>query len=275
MKPIQAIVLDLDGTLLNSHKQVSPRNQAAVMALHARGIAVIIATARPLRSVKCLLPAEWLALGYQICYNGAFTVNEAVDVYEHLAIPRATAAEIYRFIKEQNGSIPVTIEVEDTAYADCILTDEHRRIFGIPEDVPPLEVISGTEMETVSPSKILLANVDGIYSKLKAVFRSKVNIICTDGQELIQIMNKQVSKENALRKVLDRSGIKAENTIVFGDDHNDLGLFDLCGIPVAMGNAVEELKAKAALVTDTNDRDGVARILEQWIEYGEGEERNE
>ncbi|WP_083413001.1 HAD family hydrolase [Bacillus massilinigeriensis] len=53
--------------------------------------------------------------------------------------------------------------------------------------------------------------------------------------------------------------------MVFGDDYNDLGLFDMCGYPIAMGNAVEELKNKAMITTETNDEDGVAVVLENYL----------
>ncbi|GIP33204.1 HAD family hydrolase [Paenibacillus sp. J2TS4] len=265
MRPIQAVVLDLDGTLLNSDKQISDRNRSAVFALRDRGIPIIIATARPLRSVKWLLPEEWHSLGYLVCYNGALTVNESVGMYEHEAIPRLTAIDIYQFIAAHAPSIAVSFEVEDVAYIDRSLTEREQRIFGIPSDVPLPTVITIQEIEAISPSKILLSNHNDIYRKLETAFRPEVNILCTDGQELIQIMNKSVSKENAVSKVLQQLGIGFDNVIVFGDDRNDLGLFEACGIPVAMGNAIEELKAVASVITETNDDDGVALMLEQWI----------
>ncbi|PQP85630.1 hypothetical protein CPT76_35110 [Paenibacillus sp. AR247] len=53
--------------------------------------------------------------------------------------------------------------------------------------------------------------------------------------------------------------------MVFGDDYNDLGLFQMCGFPIAMGNAIIELKDRAAHVTDSNDNDGVAIALERMV----------
>lgn len=92
-----------------------------------------------------------------------------------------------------------------------------------------------------------------------------VNIIETDAGELIQIMSKQASKENAISTLCQMGGISLEKVVAFGDDFNDLGLFRLCGHSVAMGNAVLQLKEMATLVTDTNDNDGVAKILENYI----------
>lgn len=79
---------------------------------------------------------------------------------------------------------------------------------------------------------------------------------------MVQIMQKSASKEEAVQWVLNDIGVKSKHVMVFGDDFNDLGLFEMCGFPIAMGNAIIELKNCAAHVTDSNDNDGVAVALE-------------
>lgn len=79
-------------------------------------------------------------------------------------------------------------------------------------------------------------------------------------------MSKHASKEAAVARLCKEAGIDLRNVIAFGDDYNDLGLLQLCGYSVAMGNAVEELKRQADFVTETNDGDGVAIVLEQRID---------
>lgn len=96
-------------------------------------------------------------------------------------------------------------------------------------------------------------------------FGDHVNVIATDGGVLVQIMQKSASKEEALQWVLHDIGVKAENVMVFGDDFNDLGLFQMCGFPIAMGNAIIELKNCAAHITDSNDNDGVAVALDKLV----------
>ena len=92
-----------------------------------------------------------------------------------------------------------------------------------------------------------------------------MNAIATDEGVLIQIMQKSASKEEAVQWVLNEIGVKSENVMVFGDDFNDLGLFKMCGFPIAMENAIIELKNCAAHVTDSNDNDGVAVALERLV----------
>lgn len=65
--------------------------------------------------------------------------------------------------------------------------------------------------------------------------------------------------------VLNDLGLPREQVMVFGDDVNDLGLFRLCGFPVAMANAIPEIRAMASYVTASNDDDGVATAIEKFV----------
>ncbi|WP_435170200.1 HAD family hydrolase [Paenibacillus glycanilyticus] len=65
--------------------------------------------------------------------------------------------------------------------------------------------------------------------------------------------------------MLNEIGVRAENVMVFGDDFNDLGLFHNCGFPIAMENAIMELKNCAKHITESNDNDGVAVALEKLV----------
>ncbi len=78
-------------------------------------------------------------------------------------------------------------------------------------------------------------------------------------------MHASVSKESAVTRVLDEMEISPAEVMVFGDDVNDLGLFHLCGFPVAMGNAIPELREAAAYITASNDEDGVAVAIEKLV----------
>ncbi len=79
-------------------------------------------------------------------------------------------------------------------------------------------------------------------------------------------MSKRASKELGVMKLLAGLGITNEEVIVFGDDYNDIGLFNTCGWSVAMGNAIKELKDIASNITETNDNDGVAIELDRILE---------
>jgi Cof subfamily protein (haloacid dehalogenase superfamily) len=265
MNAIQMVVLDLDGTLLNSNREVSERNLRAVLDCYAHGIDIIFATARPARSVRLLLPEALLKLGCLIYYNGAHTVDSYHAEEEHVVIDTLIVNDLYQAIAARNPDGFICFEVQDTIFSDRKVNLEQMAVFGVPDDVPLPQVLSMEEIHNLRPSKLLFPYENNIYRELADSFSDKVKVIVTDGQKLIQIMNASVSKAAALQNVLRRRGVNAEQVMVFGDDYNDLELFDLCGFPVAMGNAIVELKRKSAQITETNDQDGVAIVLEQLL----------
>lgn len=262
MNGIQAVVLDLDGTLLNSSRRVSERSLRAVTECHNKGISIIIATARPARSVRILLPDELLQLGCIIYYNGAHTVDAVYKLEDHIRIDQATVSKLYQAILDISPELTVSFEAQGTMYSNRLLRQEHRDLLGFPHGEPQPNVLTLEEIRSLQPAKLLFSNENNLYKELESRFVGRVKVVVTDGNRLVQLMNGAVSKAAALEPVLERRGIRPEQVMVFGDDYNDLELFGLCGYPVAMGNAIAELKSKAVQVTETNDRDGVALVLE-------------
>lgn len=76
---------------------------------------------------------------------------------------------------------------------------------------------------------------------------------------------KNVTKENAIIKITEVCGFGTESIIAFGDDYADIGMLQLCGTGVAMGNAIDEVKDKADVVIGSNDEDGIAVFIENEI----------
>jgi HAD superfamily hydrolase (TIGR01484 family) len=123
--------------------------------------------------------------------------------------------------------------------------------------VKPLE-----ELKWLEASKILFSGkIDMISFQEK--FKMKLNILITDNGNLVQVSSPKASKESAVAALCKEMNVSLENVMVFGDDFNDIGLFNICGWPVAMGNAIDELKLGSREITETNNNDGVAMILER------------
>lgn len=144
------------------------------------------------------------------------------------------------------------------------IPDSSRAVFGIGPADPTPEIADETYISALSPTKILILGFDA-WRDLQEEFRHMVNVSATDGGALVQIMHASVSKESAVTRVLDDMGMAPAEVMVFGDDLNDLGLFRLCGFPVAMGNAIQELREAAAYITASNDGDGVAVAIEKLV----------
>ncbi|QHW31766.1 HAD family hydrolase [Paenibacillus rhizovicinus] len=260
---MRGIVLDLDGTLLNSEKQVSERNLKALLACRQQGMRVVIATGRPPRSVRMLLPSELLEDASFVYYNGALVVDPGAGIESHTPIEPETAGEIIDYCSERlPGEIMIRLESSDRSYAIRAIRSS---TFYSRGNQPTL--CTTEEMKQCTATKILLSEFGdaGQRLQLQEAFAAKTRFIETDGGRLIQVMNASVSKASGIMTLCEHYGIRASELFVFGDDYNDLEMFGISAHAVAMGNAVDELKALAVEVTDTNDNDGVAKVLERWL----------
>jgi Cof subfamily protein (haloacid dehalogenase superfamily) len=263
MFDIKAIVLDLDGTLLNSDKLISPRNCVAITKCYELGIHIVVATARPPRAADKFMK-DLPFVDYKLFYNGALISCASKQVKRHISIPADVSQQIIQFISSTDPHAMLSFEVNDAWYTSILLQDSQRSHLGIGPADPSPEIVDSDFINSLSPTKILVSGYDS-WDELVAPFGNHVNVISTDGGTLVQIMHKLASKENAVQWVLDEIEVSKENVMVFGDDYNDLGLFRVCGIPIAMGNGVTELKKLAKHVTESNDNDGVAVALEKFV----------
>ncbi len=252
-----AVVLDLDGTFLQSDKQVSDRNRKSVLACYEQGMRIIFATARPPRAVKWFLPKDLLNIGSFIYYNGAMISCIHSGISLHQPITSALTAEILDHCIGSDPGIEIGIEVLDEWFS---LKEVDSTIVMNVKGNPVVKSID--ELRRFDATKILITgNVD--HDLLNERFSSDLNILLTDNGQLTQIMSKKASKEQAVLNLMDEFGMDMKNVVVFGDDYNDVGLFRTCGWSVAMGNAVPILKSIASEITDNNDNDGVAIVLDR------------
>jgi Cof subfamily protein (haloacid dehalogenase superfamily) len=257
---ISAIVLDLDGTFLNSNKEVSNRNMNAVLNHISKGSKVIIATARPPRSVKRFVPEELLRYCSFVYYNGALVIDRDNHIVEHTVIQQNEVSEIVDLFSRTYGDCKISIELNDIWYSNQEINDAS--IFNL--NVLP-KILHIKELKKLQATKMLISN-SGNSIEIKELLRNRFNIVITDEGRLIQVMNKNVSKFTGISRLCDRYGIPLTEVIVFGDDYNDIEMFETINYSVAMGNGVEALKRLASELTDTNDNDGVAKVLERIAE---------
>ncbi|MFD0711695.1 Cof-type HAD-IIB family hydrolase [Paenibacillus sp. GCM10027626] len=263
MSKIQAIVLDLDGTLLSSDKTISLRNYQAAKKCYDSGIHIIVATARPPRSANQFVK-NFPFVDYMVYYNGALVTCESKKTKRHISIPMEISQQINKFIELRVPQSIISYEFNDSWYTCRPVPDSQCAQFGIRPNDPKPQVVDKDFISSLSPTKILVLGCS-TWKDIIEQFGDYVNVIATDGGVLVQIMQKSASKEEAVQWVLNDIGVNSENVMVFGDDFNDLGLFQMCGFPIAMENAIIELKNCAAHVTDSNDNDGVAVAIEGFV----------
>ena len=265
----EAIALDLDGTLTNSRKEVSSRTRKAVIAAAKDGCAVILATGRPVPGVKKI--ARDLELkkygGYILSYNG----GEIWSCKRGEALRRSTVdVEYYHTICHIARKYNVTAMTYDkkgviTENPDDPYVQKEAAINNIPVrrvDRLDMDAANDPVMKflIVGDPKDLKAPYEEIGRKLKG----GVNAFFSEPY-FLEITPNGIEKAAALGVLLEEIGIERERLIACGDGYNDIPMLQFAGLSVAMENAYDEVKEFADVIADTNDRDGVAKIIEKYI----------
>nr|WP_251562287.1 HAD hydrolase family protein [Paenibacillus pasadenensis] len=196
-------------------------------------------------------------IGSFIYYNGAYTNCIHTGINIHIPIESQITSEVLEYCLSCNPDLDLSIEVQDQWLS--LKEYDYTALMRVKER-PIVKTLD--ELKQINASKILFTgNLEMISFQEK--FKQKLNILSTDNGSLIQLSSPTASKEKTLEMLCKAMNIPLEGVMVFGDDVNDIGLFQSCGWAVAMGNAIEELKQIAAEITESNDHDGVALVLER------------
>lgn len=266
-KPVRLIVSDLDGTLLNSAHEVSPRTEAAIRAAQAQGVAFTVATGKTFPSTTALIEQFDIRLPV-ICGNGTSIHDPAGHVIHEDPIPLDLAIEAVRFAAEHGMTPVVYIEAGLVAPGwDANIEELVEHHEPAPEIAPDLVAALRNSHQ---PHKIILMNQDlarvAIFQQaLEDRFAGRGQVLRSGLASVIELLPCGVSKATALRLILDQSGYSAEETISFGDNCNDLAMLQMAAIGVAMRNSPADVRDGADYVTASNDEDGVALALERFV----------
>ena len=239
-RTIKALALDLDGTLLRSDKTISAETQTVLKECKKRGIRLLVATARPFRAMQ-----QYCNL---VVSNGARVICQGNDTL------RGIHPESARRLLEIFAGFPdmrVTLETGENAYSNKPIED-YKTI--IRED---LVRVAGEEVILKIIVHMDTAETAGLVHK---ALTDDLHVTVSAGY-MMQIMDKSASKWNGIRVVLDAMGCTPEETAYFGDDHDDVLPIRMCGLGVAVENAIDEVKAAADAITLSNDADGVANYI--------------
>ncbi|HWR38784.1 MAG TPA: Cof-type HAD-IIB family hydrolase [Patescibacteria group bacterium] len=261
---IRLIAMDMDDTLLNSQLEISPRTREALMQARAQGVAVTIATGRMFRSA---LPyAHSLGLEVPlITYNGALIKSPLTgEVDFHGPVPLEKAKEVLRLCR-QNGWY-VQSYVNDQLYVREM--DKYARYYSQLSGVEATVVGDSLYELDQAPTKMLAMAEAEEIARMQELFRQHFNgtlNIARSKPTYLEITDPAVNKGVALARLAERLGIDRQQVMAFGDSGNDLEMLRYAGWGVAMGNARDSAKAAARLVTASNDEDGIAAVVEQYV----------
>lgn len=264
----QIIVLDLDGTLTNSKKEISPATHEALIDIQKQGYKVVLASGRPTPGV--IKHAKELHLkeygGYILSFNGAKIIDCRTDeVIFQKTLPPEVIPQLYQTAVDAGVGI--------------ISYDEGKIIAGthIDEYIELESKINGLEIYQVKDfsayinypvNKCLMTGNHEILlevqKRLKAKYNSLLSIYFSE-PFFLEIMPQKIDKAQSLLTLLNTIGIDSDEMICCGDGFNDISMIQTAGLGVAMENAQDVVKEAADYITRSNDDEGILHVIQKFM----------
>lgn len=270
---IRVLALDLDGTLTNDEKKVTPRTRAALEAAAAQGVTIVLASGRPTAGVMPL--AKDLELDKQggciLSYNGGTIVDcKTGETLYRRELDAVFVPELCAFAAQQGVTIitynkdGVVSEHPDDEWAlrECFTTK--LPMIGVEDLAAYVDYPICKMLITLDP-----ARRDEVCAAGRRQFEGRLDLY-PSSPFFIEAVPLGVAKDVSLAALLERMGLGRENLMAIGDGLNDRSMLAFAGVGVAMQNAEQPVKDVAVYVTAAdNNHDGVAEAVEKFILNGE------
>jgi len=258
------LVTDLDGTLVTSTREITPRTLAAVRGAQQQGVRVCLATGRMWSSAE----PHVRRLGADppaILYNGGLVYDFSTGtVLYRLPLAYEHARAVLEMLREFPSVLP-HVYLDDRVYAagPSELTEQYRRRNGL-----EVELVGDlVAFLRPDPMKILIIGAPNDLLAVSAQIRARAMPVHAVFSEptFLEILPQNSSKGTALEFLAPQLGVALAAVIAVGDNLNDLEMIRTAGLGVAMGNAPAEVKSHADYVTASNNDEGLAIVIERFI----------
>lgn len=258
------IFTDIDGTLINDQHVVTPKTKEAIQKRIDSGDLFIPVSARMPAAIKVV--ADTVTNRYpMIAYNGAMLLDENDEIIESHPFPVDDILQIISLIKENYPNVAWNVYADHKWFSPKmpgnIQEENIVKVKSIKADISDIEKLPSCHKALLIGSA---EEIDALQNQLREKFPD-LSIVKSNAT-LLEIMTKGINKGNALEAMMKHYGISLDNTWAFGDNFNDEQMLQRAGHSVAMGNAPDEVKKSAQIVTDTNNKDGIAAVLNKYFD---------
>lgn len=259
----------MDGTLLNSKKQLSQENCEAIKAANRQGVKIVLSTGRPITGIKPFLEQAglWQPGQYSITLNGATVIeNGTGKCLDHFSLSYV-AYRIFSQYAHQHG-YGIQIQDNEALYTtDKVIAPqtihESKTTFQPIRQVDLNYIMSLGyihKLQILGAPPLMDEAMAGIAPDLKHIYQ-----IIRQVRYGVDVMSVEAGKGNGLLGMASKLKIPLVQTMALGDGGNDVSILRNAGLGVAMANAVPAAKAAADVMTATNDENGVARAIEKYV----------
>lgn len=267
----EMLVLDLDGTLTNSKKEITEPTRKALIEIQEAGKRVVLASGRPINGVLPL--ADKLRLdqfgSYILSFNGArITQCSTKQIIYNKTIPQGVIEPIFQLAKEYEHLGVDIITYQDDNIISGICPNEYTEKEKFINSMNIKRVDNFPKYVNFPVNKLLIPGepkvLEEMMEVLKAKFHTLLNIYRSE-PFFLEIMPQNIDKAFTLQKLLSSIGLSADQMICCGDGYNDLSMIEYAGLGVAMENAQPIVKESADYITKSNDEDGVLYVINQFM----------
>ena len=264
----EILVLDIDGTLTNKEKNITSQTLEAILKIQKRGHKVVLASGRPTPGIRKV--AEQIKLseydGYILSYNGAKIVRcKTNEIIYQKVLPRDIIPDLYTaalknsvgIISYENDSVIAGTDIDE-------YMEREARLNGISikkvDDFPNYINFDVNKCLMTGPG----SHLEKVEQILIKQFGHRLNIYRSEPY-FLELMPMNIDKAYSLGKLLQHLGLSKDQMISCGDGFNDLSMIQYSGMGVAMANAQEVVKNAADYITLSNDEDGIAHVINEFM----------
>ncbi|MFD1775707.1 Cof-type HAD-IIB family hydrolase [Paenibacillus rhizophilus] len=258
------IAIDIDDTLINDDKEVTPATQQALEAAVAAGVVVTLATGRAYASAQAIARQTGLNVPI-ITYQGSLVKNliDEKVLYERY-VPQNAVHKVFEYCIEHD--LHLQTYIDDKLYS----REENQKLLDYAELNKTQYYIEPDweKLASIKTPKLLIIDdpdfLDELAPKLRELLGSEVHITKSK-PHFLEIMHSEGTKGLALEFLADYFGCDLSETIAVGDSWNDHEMLETAGLGVAMDNAIPALKEIANYITASNNEDGVKQVIDKFI----------
>lgn len=260
---MKLVAADLDGTLLHSDGTISARTREALLALQAQGVIVVFVTGRPLRWARDVFD-DVGDHGMAIVSNGALVWDvhgDRPDLVRAVA-PEVGVAACERIREAIPGSAFGTESLDGIK-----LEDSFRSRYELPRGIPrgPLpDIFEGQVLKILARHEEL--GPQEFWDRAGEAVGENLEVVWSSSTTLLEMSAAGVTKASTLARWAEQHGVTPADVTAFGDMPNDIAMLQWAGTSYAMANAHPSVKAAADRVAGHHDEDGVAQVLEQFLQ---------
>jgi Cof subfamily protein (haloacid dehalogenase superfamily) len=261
---IKLVVADVDGTLVNSHHELTDYTRETLLTLQQGGIKFTVATGKVLPSISDLV--DTLGLDQPlILANGALIQKADGTVLFETPLPPPHFPALLDFVKASGLDYALFMRdqvfVPHQTHNTALVVDYHDPE---PITIGQMDLAGKTFCKLVVLERNDAGQLDHLGNMLNETFRGVLKAH-RSVPGMLEVFNAQTSKAVAIQKVAEQLGLDIQQVMAIGDSYNDVDMFKIAGIAVAMGNAHEDVKQQAHTTIGTNDEDGLAQYISKFF----------